>query len=177
MQKIHFTRKEKIALLIAGLIFIALFISSSMTYHEQKLSTTTLNHHFSLLENLLKDLTIVYGGVTHNVKTDGTAGFTQFFIRKLAHFSSFFILASSLFVGLKRLFFNKILAVIFIFPVPVLVAVFDEYHQFLTGDRTPSVHDVVLDSTGAICGIAIWLLIEYLFKKYHKKNNEIGNCN
>lgn len=169
MQKFKFSKKEKLSLILALVVFISLFISSSMTYHEQKMSSTTIKTYFGFLEPILSHISIHYGGQIHSASKDGLTNFTQFFVRKLAHFSSYFLLGLGLFAGIKRFFLNKVYAFIFVWPVIISLAVLDEYHQYLTGDRTPSVHDVVLDSAGALCGILLFLLYRLFIKKIHEK--------
>ena len=169
MQKFKFSKREKLSLALALIIFISLFISSSMTYHEQKMSSSTIKTYFGFLDPLLSHISINYGGQIHSASKDGLTNSTQFFVRKLAHFSSYFLLGLGLFAGLKRFFLNKVYAFIFIWPITISLAVFDEYHQYLTGDRTPSVHDVVLDSIGALCGILLFLIYRLFIEKSAKK--------
>ena len=44
MEKFHFTKREKLFLLLALLVLVFLFISSSMTYHEQELHDGTVSN-------------------------------------------------------------------------------------------------------------------------------------
>jgi VanZ family protein len=52
-----------------------------------------------------------------------------------------------------------------------VLAIADEYHQSLTGGRTPTIHDVMLDSFGA----ALVLTMIWIFKKYRKTNTTSHN--
>jgi hypothetical protein len=52
MEKFHFTKREKLFLLLALLVLVFLFISSSMTYHEQELHDGTVSKYFGWLEIL-----------------------------------------------------------------------------------------------------------------------------
>ena len=166
MNKYKFTNSEKISLIIMIFIIFGLFISSSMTYTEQKFSTGEINHKFGLVEAIVKNWNIYYGGVWHNKVSDhGSAAFTQFIIRKFAHFTTFFLLGVFSFIGLKRLFKFDWTAPLFVWFYCVFWAVFDEFHQFLTGDRTPSIHDVVLDSAGSLVAIIICASIFFFMKK------------
>ena len=170
MEKFTFTRKEKVYLLLAFFVLLTLFISSSMTYHQQKMSPGFINQKFGLLENIVGNWSIYYGGRWHNAALDGgQAGMTQFVLRKLAHFSSYFCLGLFGFLGIRRIFKINALAPIISWMMVLAFAALDEYHQYLTGDRTPSIHDVMLDGLGGLCAIVIAILIIWLIKKFTKK--------
>ncbi len=51
------------------------------------------------------------------------------------------------------------------------LAAFDEFHQGLTGGRSPLVADVILDSFGALVAILITVLVVFLIKKHNKKRH------
>lgn len=165
MNKFHFTNREKIFLLLAFFVLLMLFISSSMTYHEQELHQSMLDRRFGWLENIVSNWNFVYGGQRHNVQLDGRAGLAQFVLRKMAHFGSYFLLGGFGYLGLRRIFKIKWLAPILTWFIAIALAAFDEYHQFLTGDRTPSVHDVMLDGAGALTAIILVMLIGYFKNK------------
>lgn len=170
MQKFKFTKFELINLCLAFLVLLLLFVSSSMTYQQQKMNPTAINHHFGLVERIIRNWNIYYAGVWHNRYSDhGIAGFTQFFVRKLAHFGSYFLLGMFSYCGLRRIFVIKWISPLFVWFMAIAMASFDEYHQYLTGGRTPSVHDVMLDASGAFCGITLCLII-VLFVKLRKKH-------
>ena len=84
---------------------------------------------------------------------------TEFLIRKLAHFGSYFLLAGFGYLGLLSVipFWG--------FRVPLTwlaatgYAALDEFHQLLTSGRSPMIQDVMLDSCGAIAGLLVALLI------------------
>lgn len=82
----------------------------------------------------------------------------RFIIRKLAHFTEYFILA--LFVmnalrssGICRSSF--LIALI----ICVLYAISDEFHQMFVPGRGPSVRDVFIDSLGAFVGIVCFYFL------------------
>lgn len=169
MKKFRFTRKEKVWLLLSLLILLALFVSSSMTYRQQEMDSAVVNHRFGWLEPLIKNWNIYYAGTWHNRVADhGLAAFTQFFVRKLAHFGSYFLLGMFSYLGLRRLFVVRATAPFFVWFMTVAFAALDEYHQYLTGDRTPSVHDVMLDGIGSLIAIVICVCVFYFCKKLKK---------
>lgn len=172
MTKFKFTRAEKINLVLAFIILLILFISSSMPYSEQKMDPSQINHRFGLIEKIIYHFNLYYAGTWHNRISDGSlAEFTQFFVRKLAHFGTYLLLGIFSYSGLKRVFRLQWTAPFFVWFSCLAMAAFDEFHQFLTGDRTPSVHDVMLDGLGAICGIILSMLFIFCYRKF-KKNRD-----
>ncbi|GAA3636722.1 VanZ family protein [Lactobacillus hamsteri] len=171
MKKFTFTKKEKIYLLIALLVLIALFISSSMTYHEQEMKPGFIDTKLHFVEEIVGNWNIYYGGRWHNAQMDGgVASMAQFVIRKAAHFGSYFILGLFGYLGLKRIFKIKWAAPVLCWLSTMGLAALDEYHQYLTGDRTPSIFDVMLDSCGALFAIALCLLVNVIYQKLKKKS-------
>ncbi|RVU71185.1 MULTISPECIES: VanZ family protein [Lactobacillus] len=169
MQKFKFRKKEKIYLLIALLVLLVLFISSSMTYHQQQMRPGFIHRHLRFIEQIVGNWNIYYGGEWHNAQgSGGVAGMTEFVVRKLAHFGSYFLLGLFGYLGLKRIFKLPWIAPILTWLSVLGLAALDEYHQYLTGDRTPSVFDVMLDGTGAIVAILFCIIINWLLKKFRK---------
>lgn len=135
------------------LIVVGLFYSSGQTYEEQ-----------SLIPNLkqwlpgepfkawLSQLQIPYWGRIISVEERGYYYFIEFLIRKGAHIVTFGALAIAVFIMTKRYVFS--------FVIVVVLAIVDEYHQSLTGGRTPTIQDVYLDAFGAFMS----LLTIYFFR-------------
>lgn len=89
---------------------------------------------------------------------------TQFIVRKFAHFSEFAMLG--FFLSLHLYLWKLPRYPLFAGISGVLYAAFDEIHQFFNGTRTPQIRDVLIDSTGVICGILLlMLLIRYSIHK------------
>lgn len=173
MNKFHFTKWEKIFLLLALFVLLMLFISSSMTYHQQELHDSKINHYFGWLENIVAGWNFTYGGRVHNVQVDSRAGLAQFVLRKMAHFGSYFLLGGFGYLGMRRIFKIKWVAPVLTWFATIAFAAFDEYHQFLTGDRTPSVHDVILDSTGALTAIILVMIIIHVKNSIHDQKKSV----
>ena len=72
-------------------------------------------------------------------------------------------------LGLDRLF-KKWCGPLFIWLGIIGLAGLDEFHQYLTGDRTPSLHDVALDSAGALLAILFCIFI-YWIRHHQEKSN------
>lgn len=154
------------------LIELILFYSSSMTYKQQT-SVPFLERylHGKPMYHTLENIQFTYGGKVQSIQNDGYYHFVEFFIRKGAHFGTYMILGICLCLALYTYFKrNHFLQVFIPWMTATGLAAFDEFHQGLTGGRTPSVVDVVLDSVGAFTGALIIVII--LFFVFRKKTKE-----
>lgn len=157
-------------LVIAFVMMAILFYSSSQTYEQQS--------QIQLLEKILKNepfkeslssISFNYGGSEVSIKASGYHKFIEFFIRKGAHFITYFILGGSFFLGVNPRMKHLGLAFLFSWLGATGYAALDEFHQMLTGGRTPSFQDVMLDSVGAMTAC---LIISVLFLL--KNKSKIG---
>ncbi|KQL42414.1 hypothetical protein AN960_00120 [Bacillus sp. FJAT-25509] len=151
-------------ILIAGIIFY----SSATPYEKQDIRPEI--NHFTFLYDLMKHFTFVhfnYAGHEVSIKELGVAGFTEFFIRKLSHFSIYLLLCFFA-TRLAKLYVNKAFLVGEIFSI--IYAASDEFHQSFTANRTPLVQDVVIDSIGALVGACLFLLINKKLKAKVQKS-------
>ena len=80
-----------------------------------------------------------------------------FFIRKLAHFSEYFILYILTHECFKEYNCPKLIVVSVLFCV--LYASFDEFHQLFVDGRCGQLSDVVIDSSGGIVSCFLWRLV------------------
>lgn len=80
-----------------------------------------------------------------------------FFIRKLAHFSEYFILYILTYECFKEYNCPKLIVVSVLFCV--LYASFDEFHQLFVDGRCGQMSDVVIDSSGSIVSCFLWRLV------------------
>jgi VanZ family protein len=91
---------------------------------------------------------------------------SNFVIRKLGHFTEYFILYVLFYNVLKEYFEFKssiILSIVFVF----LYACSDEFHQLFIIGREGSIRDVILDTSGGMIGMLIVYIknkIEYVSK-------------
>lgn len=81
-----------------------------------------------------------------------------FFIRKLAHFSEYFILYILTYECFKEYNCPKLIVVSVLFCV--LYASFDEFHQLLVDGRCGQLSDVIIDSSGSIVSCFLWRLVK-----------------
>lgn len=105
-------------------------------------------------------------------------GSKSYIIRKLAHFSIYACIGISLclmlYVFTKRVFISATLS----FIISALYAYYDEMRQLSVAGRVGSIKDVFIDSSGAITGIIILVVIIVMFNGIRgffnflfKKNN------
>ena len=145
-----------------------LFYSSSQPYESQSM-TGTLESILAKepLKELLSSIRFTYAGSEISIHTLGYSAFIEFFIRKAAHFSSYFLLALFWLLGLK----DKMKGIAFPGLLSWLLATgyasFDEFHQGLTPDRTPLLQDIILDTVGALT--AIFLIVFFLNTRKPKR--------
>lgn len=91
-------------------------------------------------------------------------------LRKLAHFSEFaalgFCFAGTIHFGLGKLKLYYPL-------IPsVLYAISDEIHQFFVPERACRIFDVIVDSSGSLTGILIFMLLILLIRKHTEKRSD-----
>lgn len=151
---------------IAIFMMVILFISSSQTYHQQSqigfLETLLKNEP---LKKSLSQIAFNYAGSEVSIAAKGYFSFVEFFIRKGAHFITYFILGASLTLALYYRQKNFWWGGFFGLLSATGYAALDEFHQMLTGDRTPLFQDVLLDMSGALTAIFIILLYLLATKK------------
>lgn len=90
----------------------------------------------------------------------------QFPFRKAAHFGIYMLLGFSIINAFentinKRKYISYILSLI----VSALYAVSDEWHQNFSAGRGPSAIDVLIDTSGAVIGIALFFLFMKMYQK------------
>ncbi len=158
---------KKILLLL--FILIVLFNSSGQSYEQQSLIPTLQNMlPGKPFESLLSIFKIPYWGITVSVEERGYYYFVEFLLRKGAHFFIFGFLALAVFwVIPKRLPRYRLAA-----SITFLLAAADEFHQSLTGGRTASFQDVVLDTAGAIFALCLLKIILVVIGRYKMRRSE-----
>ena len=141
-------KNGNIYLVIALIVVAILFYSSSQTYGQQsqvsRLESWLPNQPF---KDTLAGIRFNYGGSIVSIDHLG-----------------YFVLGGSLFLGvfpkLKIWWLTAILA----WLSATGYAGLDEFHQMLTGGRTPMFQDVMLDSIGALTAVVLCVLFA-TFKK------------
>lgn len=88
----------------------------------------------------------------------------SFFVRKLAHFSLFFILELILFLTFKNIYLS--------FFISSGYALLDEFHQYFVPGRSCELRDVLIDISGCILAILIIKLWRYYYAKRTANNGK-----
>ncbi|WP_242826127.1 VanZ family protein [Butyrivibrio sp. VCB2006] len=84
---------------------------------------------------------------------------SQYYIRKTAHFTEYFVLAVTVAFPLYVYGIRGIWLVILAGGYCIVFAGFDEYHQSFIDGRSPQKKDVLIDSCGVILGVIITRII------------------
>lgn len=156
-----------------ALILIGLFISSATPYSDQSIVSPLEGINWTWAEPILSNVDFDYAGSPVSLEDKGSAGLIEFLIRKAAHFTVFFALGALFVKAVSRTRLNAWLVLLFAWALANTVAIFDEFHQSLTPERTPLIQDVVLDSFGAFCGILLFGGY-YLFVRKRNKRQRTG---
>ena len=138
--------RHKLIFLILTIVWILVIFSFSI----QSGSISSLQSGFitSQISRLLLTLNIVVEPKT-----------LSFLIRKLAHFTEFFILGGL--VRKSSFELNRKDILYFIFIIPVI----DEFIQYFVPERTMTLVDMGIDSIGILFGIGFISIIYTVFKK------------
>ena len=145
-----------------------LFISSGQTYEQQSIIPDLQKWlPGKPLESLLSKFEIPYWGITVSVEERGYYYFVEFLLRKSAHFFIFGFIAAAIYAVLPKIKFRLIIAAF----ITLLIAIGDEYHQSLTGGRTPSAQDVILDMAGAVTTLVFIGFCLKIFGSKKEKNH------
>lgn len=162
----QYLKDGRLYLWIGFILMGVLFYSSSQTYEQQSqiglLSTLLHNEPFS---NSLSHVAFNYAGSEVSIAAKGYFSFVEFFIRKGAHFGTYFLMGGSLYLGLVPRIRSVLLTGVIAWLAATGYAGLDEFHQMLTGGRTPLFQDVMLDSSGAMTAILLCMLVFFVKRR------------
>ncbi|WP_214724042.1 MULTISPECIES: VanZ family protein [unclassified Exiguobacterium] len=156
-------RRIPIAAYVGVAILLSLFVFSSMTYQQQSL-ISFLTQRIPLDWVYAFSFVSFHYEVPISVASLGPAAFLEFFIRKGMHAGLFLILGISIVHFLRGRGYAALSAAFFAFTTAMTIGVMDEFHQQLTGGRTPLVGDVLIDGSGALIGIVLYTAIRLYLK-------------
>lgn len=164
------TKRDNIYIFLALAIMLVLFYSSSQPYQEQSI-TPMLDQLLAKepMKNLLSGIQFNYADSEVSIQALGYSKFIEFFIRKAAHFVTYFLLGLFWFLGLKNKLSGPILTVFISWMLATGYAALDEFHQGITPNRTPLLQDIQLDSIGAATGVMLAVLFFIVYKKTNRK--------
>lgn len=140
------------------MMYIIFSFSAQSATESGALSYTVGFHFYDIVNNVLKL------GLSSTQIADYAQN-NQFYIRKAAHITEYFLLAMSvslpLYVYKIRGFYLSFLVTAFC----VLYACLDEYHQYFSYGRSSQPRDVAIDSIGIIIGVIIVRIIGFVSRK------------
>ncbi|MCP3028069.1 VanZ family protein [Halobacillus sp. A5] len=147
-----------------------IYYSSSTPYEKQNIKPL-LGSWFDLswLEPYLNRVSFTYNTKEVSAAALGVEGFIEFFIRKGAHLGVFFVLTLLFYYAFSHSLQGRkfLILVVASWTGAVLYAVFDEWHQGLTPNRTPYAGDVILDAAGGgLAVIVIFIVVRRRTKKH-----------
>jgi VanZ family protein len=87
------------------------------------------------------------------------------YVRKIAHFSEYFLLAVSISIPLYVFGVRGIWLVLVACVFCVAFASSDEFHQLFVSGRSASVRDVLIDSSGSLVGVIFVRIFGYIIRK------------
>ncbi len=122
-------------------------------------STITQYIDEDTVQDLFSSVHFTYAGSEVSIEERGASGFLEFFLRKGAHFTVFFILGLLICRALGGYGMDRKKAFLFALLATTGYAALDEIHQSFTADRTPLWQDSVLDTVGGITGITVWSVL------------------
>ena len=105
-----------------------------------------------------------------NKQSNAVFNTATFIIRKLAHFSEYALLGILAFINLamvKKLGYRGLFAAVF----SCIYASSDEIHQLFVPGRAGQVGDVLIDTSGAVAGILLAILIRKIWLKSREKKS------
>jgi VanZ family protein len=143
------------ALLIMYMIYS---FSAQDATKSSKLSYSVSYKAVSIMDNRL-DLHLSEQQITRCINK------IHHYVRKLAHFSEYFLLAVSIAIPLYVYGVRGLWLVIATGIVCVSFASSDEFHQLFVNGRGASVKDVCIDSCGALVGIYFVRIFGYIARK------------
>ena len=159
---------RKIAGIGVVLTACAIFYSSSQPYVKQDMRSeisTVFEQIPQCVTKSLEWISFSYAGKMVSIEALGVGGFIEFFIRKFAHNGAFFLLAFFLYCFLINGIEKRWKGRIYSFFLSALYAASDEWHQGITGGRTPLIQDVGIDLFGSLLGIVVGILWMKKWKK------------
>ena len=150
---------------VVKICFLVLWMALIFSFSNQKdVDSSKVSDGF-IDRTVVKIYKIFNGNITKEKENEIIEKYT-YPIRKLAHYTLYFILGILSFLVVKDYSINKKL-IIYSLLICFLYACSDEFHQLFIIGRSARVLDIMIDTFGSLCGISIF----YIFnKKISKKS-------
>lgn len=149
---------------ISILIMVFIFMSSAAT---AEVSSKTSG---GLIRSVLGVVVSDFDTLSESEAAEMVASL-QHFVRKLAHFLTYFALGVSLFTAFYTYEIRPWLKYFLSLLICLLYAASDELHQAFVPGRGPQISDVALDFAGSVTGILAVTLIIAVFSAIRKRRN------
>ena len=149
--------QRKLLILLAVVFWMAIIFKLSAQPGEQSnlLSTKVTTAIVSLAKLFRPDVNVLS---------------LNYFIRKCAHFLAYLVLGIIVLFAMRRIGLMGKQGIGFTLLLCIGYAITDELHQSFVPGRTPKLTDVLIDSSGALLGIGIYLLfVDKLWKELNQK--------
>lgn len=101
-------------------------------------------------------------------KVFASLGLSERFIRKAAHFTEFAVLGAFIMTFLSTFSLKRIYCAAISVSLCALYAAGDEFHQTFVSGRSGQISDVLLDTCGALFGIACVCFVLWIISKKKK---------
>lgn len=145
------------------LLFLTLLWISIIFYMSAKPGEESAKISLKIVDIIVKELKL----------TDGQADTVHFLVRKSAHFTEYFILSLIITLTYNE-FYNKKLNLSFILLICILVATSDEYLQSFIQGRGSQVRDVLIDFSGSLIQLLMFISIKANRAKNYRRNRYIA---
>ena len=150
---------------VVKICFLVLWMALIFSFSNQKDVDSSKDSNSFIDRTVVKIYKIFNENITKEKENEIIEKYT-YPIRKLAHYTLYFILGILSFLVVKDYSINKKL-IIYSLLICFLYACSDEFHQLFIIGRSARVLDVMIDTFGSLCGISIF----YIFnKKISKKS-------
>ena len=159
--------KSTIAGILALIWMCIIFAFSAQTKEESGVVSGGLSYRMVNTTGLLLHLNI------DEEKIREIANAIEHFVRKGAHMTEYAILAILLCVWLGRWQMPRMRLACIAGAITVLYSCSDEFHQLFVEGRAGRVSDVLIDSAGAVLGLALFLFIGTCMNKITKRRKEL----
>ena len=141
-----------------SLSIILVLLWLSVVYGMSSFDATASQSQSNIIVNIINEL--------FNISDINTINTISFIIRKIAHFSEYFILGMLMYNMMHN--FNKKYYIAMI--ICILCASLDELYQSFIPGRSSKILDVIIDSSGAILGVySLYLFLKYKHKLISKR--------
>lgn len=147
--------------ILTAITFITIFIFSNQ--NGEKSGSVSRDFTKKVIEILHIDKNL------NEIEKEKLIENSQFIVRKLAHFTIYTIAGINLYGFINTYKIKNKSKIIGVLLVGIIYATSDEIHQMFSGERTPAVMDVFIDSCGVLFGINMFLITNKIIKNKKQK--------